>query len=168
MPENTTPFFFDTVSISNFALAECLDLIARRYGKGTVLTSEVMDEIEEGLVKGYTKLRQVERLVQEGRFRITALSLEERRLYLAMLQNLGPGEASAIACARRRHGVVVTDDRAARSACEDHAVRFTGTIGILKACCTTSMITPEEADDLLTTMVKYGFYSPVRRISGIL
>ncbi len=168
MPEEKAPFFFDTVSISNFALADCLDLIAQRYGKRTLLTSEVMDEIEEGLVQGYTELRRVDGLVQEGRFRTTALSLEERRLYMAMLQNLGSGEASAIACAKHRDRVVVTDDRAARSSCQEHAVRFTGTIGILKACCAASMITPEEADDLLATMVKRGFYSPVRRISEIL
>ena len=32
-------------------------------------------------------------------------------------------------------GLVVTDDRAARNCCSERGVDFTGTIGILKACC---------------------------------
>ena len=44
----------------------------------------------------------------------------------------------------------------------------TGTIGILKACCRKTTISPEEADRILDAMVAHGFYSPVRRTSAIL
>ena len=126
MPDPGAAFYLDTVSICNFALANCLDLIEKRYGKRTTVTSEVMDEIAEGLVQGYAPLARVMQMLEEDRFQTTTLAVHERKLYAALLQNLGAGEASAIACAIRRGGTVVTDDRAARSACEEHSVPFTG------------------------------------------
>ncbi len=39
--------------------------------------------------------------------------------------------------------------------------RYTGTIGILKACCQSSMINPDDADHLLANVIRHGFYSPV-------
>ena len=168
MPEPATLFLFDTVSLSNFALAGRLDLLLGRYGTRAVLTSEVLDEIAEGIARGYTALEPVERLAAEGAFGTTCLSAEERPIYIALMQSLGPGEAAAIACARNRNGVVVTDDRAARACCHEHGVPVTGTIGILKSCCLEAVISPEEADSILETMVAQGFYSPVRRISAVL
>ena len=43
MPE--AKYIFDTVSISNFALAGALDLIVRRYSGNAFVTSEVHNEI---------------------------------------------------------------------------------------------------------------------------
>ncbi len=168
MPDPGATLYFDTVSICNFFLADRLDLIERRYRKRTVITSEVMDEIAEGVAQGYAQLQSVARMVETGSFEISVPTAEDRKLYTALLQNLGPGDASVIACAKHRGGVAVTDDRVARSYCKEHGVRYTGTIGILKACCLSSMITSDEADDLLAAMIRHGFYSPVRRISGIL
>ena len=62
----------------------------------------------------------------------------------------------------------MTDDRAARSFCQEQDVEFTGTIGILKALCLDSTLRPGDADDLLRAMVDAGFYAPVQRISDIL
>lgn len=168
MPEPAALFFFDTVSLSNFALAERLDLLLGRYGTRAILTSEVLDEIAEGIAREYTALEPVDRLAAEGAFGRTSLRTEERPLYTALLRNLGPGEASAIASAKLRYGVVVTDDRAARACCLEHDVLVTGTIGILKALCREAVISSEEADGILDAMVTRGFYSPVRRISTLL
>ncbi|MEW6753193.1 MAG: hypothetical protein AB1505_19775 [Candidatus Latescibacterota bacterium] len=150
MLEARAHLFFDTVSISNFALACRLDLIAARYAGRAHLTTEVLDEIAEGVAHGYSALLQVEPLIQAGALQATVLSAAERALYGRLLPGLGPGEASAVACARLRAGIAVTDDRAARACCAEHEVAFTGTIGILEA------------------MVRHGFYSPVRRISDLL
>ena len=168
MPDAATTFFFDSVSISNFALTERLDLIQRRYSTRAVLTSEVLDEIEQGVNHGYQALRDVVRLVDGGVFQTTTLSAAERTVYRALLRNLGSGDASVIACAKLRRGIVATDDRAARTCCEDAGVSFTGTIGILKVCCLTGAIDAEQADGILEGMVRQGFYSPVRRITDLL
>jgi len=106
--------------------------------------------------------------VADGAFGHAVLSREERQAFGGLLRQLGPGEASCIACAADRGGTVATDDRAARACCAEREVACTGTIGILKACCREQLVTPEEADALLAQMVRHGFYSPIRRIRDVL
>lgn len=161
--------FFDTVTLSNFALAGRLDLLAARYGVRARVTPEVLDEVIAGTAVGYSDLRAVEAAIEAGGLGNAGnLSSEERGTYRELLRTLSPGEASCIACAKARGGMVVTDDRAARSTCRAHGVGFTGTIGILKACCRDGTLSPEEADRALAAMVDAGYYSPVRRISDLL
>ena len=89
-------------------------------------------------------------------------------LFTLLLQSLGSGEASVIAVAKSRGGIVVTDDRAARISSEELGLQFTGTIGILLRLCKESVLTPEAADEILKKMIKKGFYSPVTQISALL
>jgi hypothetical protein len=96
------------------------------------------------------------------------LSPTERMTYRTLLRSLSPGEASCIVCARERGGIVVTDDRAARTACTEFGIAFTGTIGILKACCQQGALDPHTADAVLHTMIAAGYRSPVGRITDIL
>lgn len=57
---------------------------------------------------------------------------------------------------------------AARASCQDHNIKFTGTIGILKACCRDEMLLPKEADTALQALVQAGYFSPVSNISSLL
>lgn len=141
MPEPAQCLFFDTVALSNFALAGRLDLLATRYGARLQATSEVLDEVSEGVAASHRALADVLALAAMGALTVTALKTAERELYVELLRTLGPGEASCIAAAAGRKGVVVSDDRAARGGCAEHGVPFTGTIGILKACCRDGALT---------------------------
>ena len=67
----------------------------------------------------------------------------------------------------KRGGIVATDDRAARSACDYRRIPCTGTIGILRACCRDGSLSATEADAALQAMVDAGFYSPVHRLSDL-
>lgn len=168
MPERTRRWFLDTIVVSNFALAGCLDLLVTRYGARLTVTAEVLDEIAEGIAAGHDELTAVLDLVADGAVTVTTLATAERQLYVRLLRALGPGEASCIVAAVSRHAVVGTDDRAARACCAEHKVAVTGTIGILKACCRDGTLTAERADALLAAMVGHGFYSPVRRLRDVL
>lgn len=161
--------FFDTVTLSNFALAGRLDLLLDRTGKRLHVTDEVLDEVTEGVVAGYAALREIERAVIEGKFSRAAplASMDERDTYRELLRVLAPGEASCIACAKTRGGVVMTDDKTARECCLERRVAVTGTIGILKASCVDGTIRADEADAVLQDMVAAGYHSPVRRISDL-
>jgi predicted nucleic acid-binding protein len=111
----------------------------------------------------------IEAAVSEGRLgRATSLAAGEREVYRELLRILGSGEASCIACAKARGGVVVTDDKTARDCCAERGVAFTGTIGILKACALDGTLSPGAADAVLQAMIDAGYYSPVTRISGLL
>ena len=166
MPE---PFFlFDTVTISNFALADCLDLLAERYGHQLLLTVEVLDEIANGVTLGYAPLQKVEQSVEANIFTQTTLTWEERQTFRDILRQLDSGESSCLAVAHHRKGIVATDDQAARAYCENLVIPFTGTVGILKACCLEKYITPEKADCILNRMGNNGFYSPIKKLTDLL
>lgn len=166
MPEPS--YFFDTVSLSNFALAHALGLLVKRYGNTALVSNEVLDEVMAGVAAGYSALQQIVDLVDQQVFASVLLKTAERRVFAEVIAHLGAGEASCIAAASRRNGIVVTDDRAARTACCERGIPFTGTVGILKAACIDGQASVEEAERVLADMVSHGFYSPVQRIRDIL
>jgi hypothetical protein len=49
MPERK--WVFDTVSLSNFLLSESIFILENRYGRKTMITSQVYDEISAGISK---------------------------------------------------------------------------------------------------------------------
>jgi predicted nucleic acid-binding protein len=169
MPKRRASYFFDTVTLSNFAFADRLDLLTARYGQKLTITREVYNELAEGIVAGYEPLRKIEALVSNRAVSLFTLkeSGKEHAAFLSLLLTLSSGEASCIAAAMNRGGVVVTDDRAARSICAERDVKVTGTIGILLALCKSKTLTPTEADAILERMVHHGYRSPVKNISGI-
>lgn len=169
MPERSRPCFFDTCTLSNFALAGRLDLLIQRYGKRAQVAPEVLGEVIDGIVAGYAELQEIEDAVATGEFtRAGMLSAEERATFRGLLRVLSLGEAACISCAKGRRGLVVTDDLTARKCCAENGLEFTGTIGILKACVLDGAIAAREADEVLQAMVDAGYFSPVSRISSIL
>jgi len=159
---------FDTVVLSNFCASASIDLLVAQYGNSFSTTYEVLDEITRGIAAGYGFLKPVLNHVDNGDIEVIRLGSRERDLYLRLVLSLGPGEASCVAAAWKRGAIAATDDRAARNACTENAVKVTGTVGILKRLCITGSITEEQADGLLEHMVKAGFYSPVARIRDIM
>lgn len=170
MPEGKRNYLFDTVTVSNFALAGHFGLLVTRYGQWAMLTPEVLDEVTDGVISGYYGLSVIEKAVDEGCIGVTGTltTAAERRTYRELLHNLAPGEASCIAHAKAGGGVVVTDDHTARQCCNERDVPFTGTIGILKACCTDGTLPLQDADDILGAMIDAGYYSPIQRISDLI
>ncbi len=151
MPDGLPDRFFDTVTLSNFALSGAFALLAA------------------GRIRGYSELKVVEQALAAGSILpAKPMTPPENQLFVDLLRTLGSGEASCVALARHRAGIVATDDRAARSSCAERGIPVTGTVGILKALCIDRTITSEEADAVLNRMVGAGFYSPVRRISDLL
>ena len=65
MPERK--WVFDTVSLSNFLLAESVFILENRYSQKAMITSQVYDEIYEGVAK-YPKLKSVDGLIKNNIF----------------------------------------------------------------------------------------------------
>lgn len=168
MPESPDHFYFDTVTLSNFALAGRVGLLTDRYGPRAIMPSQVLDEILEGVAAGYD-LVSLEQAVAVGDLgSAEGMRDEERGVYRGLLSQLSSGEAACIALASMRGGTVVTDDRAARTACAERGLAVTGTIGILKACVVDHLLEVDEADGVLQLMIDAGFYSPVRTMSSVM
>ena len=162
-------FFFDTVTLANFALAGCFGLLVDRYGRSLSVTEQVRVELAAGRAGGYAGLEAVEAALSAGEISpVGPMDTAERELFAELLRTFGAGEASCIALALQRGGVVVTDDRTARRRCAGRGILVTGTIGILKALAVDRIVAAEEADALLARMVEVGFYSPIRRVSDLI
>ena len=166
MPDRS--YLFDTVTLGNFALSESLDLLVRRYGGSLLVTGEVLDEIAAGVAAGYRVLSAIDERVRSGQFSQTALDVQERVVFGELLRHLGAGEASCIAVAAGRNGVVVTDDRAARASCVGRKVPFTGTIGILVRLVKSDIVPLSEANDLLKRMINLRYRSPVQMLDDLI
>lgn len=164
MPERN--WVFDTVSLSNFLLAEAGALLDRRYRKRGVVTWEVYGELSSGMTS-FPRLKRIDRFIDEGVFRLCSLSGRSRKTFTGLIADLGKGEASCLAFAMHKKATVVTDDRVARKRCTQMNLPFTGTLGILKASVLDGQISLEQADRILKKMTQAGFYSPVRGISEI-
>lgn len=161
-------WFFDSVTLSNFALTNQLDLLLRRYPAGRLcVTTQVVDEVLNGLQSGHGSLKFILVALERGAIHHVSLSSAEFRRYQGLLATLGAGEASLIALAAGRKGTVVTDDRHARSVCRELHLSVTGTLGILKAACAEGMLTEEGADKVLADMIRKGFYSPVQTLADL-
>lgn len=167
---NKQQLFFDIVVLSNFAFAEGgLIFLKKRYQQRGIITLQVLQEVAKATYAGYQQLEQIENILstKEG-FQKTALTDVERDYYILLLRNLGEGEASCLAAAYQRKGIVVTDDRTARNFCKEKGVPITGTIGILKAACLEGVLEAVQADRMLDQMISHGFYSPINKVSDIL
>ncbi len=162
--------FFDTVVLSNFAFTSGgIGFLKNRYRNRGIITLQVFQEIIKATYIGYTDLEKIEQdLLADESFQKTVLTEAEQHHYIMLLRNLGEGEASCIAAAYERNGVVVTDDRAARNCCQEKSIPISGTIGILKAACLDKKLEQNQADKMLSQMIDNGFYSPIQKISSIL
>ena len=126
-------------------------------------------EFAAGRAAGHAGLEAVELALAAGAIsQAGPMDTAERELFAELLRTFGTGEASCIAFALQRGGIVVTDDRAARRYGAGRGIRVTGTIGILQALCADRTVAAEEADALLARMVEVGFYSPIRRVSDVI
>ena len=159
-------WFFDSVTLSNFALADGLHILTARYRRRGFVTSQVMDELTRGVAAGYLPLAACLELVDKDSLRLVALDKAEQTTLRQLITHLGHGEAGTIAAAHHRQGVVVTDDRAARQTCNEMAIPLTGTIGILQASIRDHQLTLSDANGILHKMIEAGFHSPVKRLPG--
>ena len=163
-------YYFDTVTLSNFALVDSMDLLVARYGRQLLVTHEVRTEIDDGISSGFDALSVVDDLIYAGKILLAPPmdTKEERKLYLECLRTLSAGEASCIVCAASREGTVVTDDYAARKHCQENGIAVTGTIGILQRLIQEGLISLDQANEKLEAMIAAGFYSPISSFKDIL
>ena len=67
MPDRLPDRFFDTVTLSNFALSGVFDLLVDRYGRTLRVTEQVRAELAAGRIRGYSELQLVEPALAAGR-----------------------------------------------------------------------------------------------------
>ncbi len=158
---------FDTNVLSNFSLAERLDLLKSLYSGSACCPGAVVTEILHGLQCGHAGLSAISDSLSQNWPRIEdPATATEHHLFATLSISLGAGESSCIAMAAQRGYILACDDRLARNEATRLGVKLTGTVGILIKAIRVEAIELKEANAILRKMVKAGFYAPVKRIEA--
>jgi predicted nucleic acid-binding protein len=165
MPE----IIFDNCVLSNFAVSEALEVLKTLYPNTAHITEFVAAENMKGIAQGHNGLVAIRQALRDGWItEITLKGKAEKRLFESLSMSLGLGEASSMAAAKARSFVFACDDRMARKESELLGIKLTGTIGILVRAVRNKAVNGKKADEILTTMIRHGFYSPVASIRELL
>ncbi len=77
------------------------------------------------------------------------------------------GEATCLAVAINRAGILVTDDGGARRQARERQVSLSGSVGILKLLVDGEQLAVRQADEYLAAMIAEGYRSPIQRFSDL-
>lgn len=157
----TTPVLLDNTVLSNFALVRHTELPQQLWGGAICTTPEVVAEYQQGVAAGVVPAAAWDALPQ------LALTAAEQHFAATLSVRLGPGERTCLAAAHLRHGLLVTDDRNARTLARRLDVAVTGTIGILIRLVRDGHLTHSAAEALLAGMIAAGFRSPVQHLGEV-
>ena len=148
----------DTTILTNFALVGLTSIPKALWGDQACTTTEVLEEYAAGIESG--KLPRVHCTQLKTIF----LSSEEQLLGAQTFPNLGRGERTCLVIAIVRHAMLATDDQLARRAAKLRGIELIGTVGVLKTCVQTGLLSQPEAQQKLEDMIAAGYYSPVSRL----
>lgn len=150
----------DTTVLNNFAQVRRTDLLRWAYPDLSA-PIPVWNELELGVRRG---------LVPAGDWswlNILDLTEEEQARAEEIGRELGAGEAACIAAAVSRGFLMLSDDWRARELGRSLGLEVSGSLGVLDRLVLKDALSLEEADALLTEMVRRGFRSPYRSLREI-
>jgi predicted nucleic acid-binding protein len=148
----------DTTILTNFALVGLTSILRDLWGDRGATTKEVLEEYAAGVETG--------KLPHEdwAYLKTITLSPDEQVLGIKMFPKHGRGERSCLAVAIARGAILATDDQLARRAALSQAIELIGTIGILKTCVQSRLLSRIDAQRKLEEMIAAGYYSPVLKL----
>lgn len=151
----------DNTVLSNFALVDSIELLAKALGSQAATTPQVMSEFNDGVVKGRLPETEMDWLL------IIQLEAREELIFQGLSARVNSGEAACLAAASQRNGRILTDDRDARKLAAQLKVPVSGTLGILLRLIQTDVLTLAEANEILGQMIAKGYRSPVGKLEEI-
>ena len=99
---------------------------------------------------------------------IIELTEGERQRAEALPASLGAGERTCLAVAIARRSVLASDDLHARRVAARHGAETAGTVGLLVMAIEARLVSLDQANALLTTMIAAGYHSPVESLDALL
>ncbi len=153
----------DNTVLSNFALVGELQLLEEYCGDKGATTTYVFREFEIGVKEGFfvnTELAWLKRLDFEDR--------KEQQLFENLSKKLGVGEASCLAVAIHRGYGFLSDDMAVRKIALREGIRLSGSIGVLLELIRTDSISLERGNVILKAFIRFGYFSPIDSLDGLI
>jgi predicted nucleic acid-binding protein len=150
----------DTTVLSNFAHIERPDLLQALFSP-LLAPPSVLEELRQG------ERRSLVPRCSWGWLEVVVPTTSEEVLARELRRSLGPGEADALAVARFRNLVILTDDLDARRSAESLGLDLSGTLGCLRDLVRRSVLDVSVADLFLAQMQERGYRSPVRSLKEL-
>lgn len=148
----------DTTVLSNFANVQRPELLQQLFGETAVIPPAIQIELRQGEILG--RIPRVNWLW----LRVIELTEAESLLATQYESRVHRGEAECLAVALTRRCGFVSDDRLARRLAKQGNILVSGTLGGLLELVEGQYLTLAEADQLLLTMIDYGYRSPVQSL----
>ena len=156
------PVVIDNTTLSNFALVGRADLVTGLWGERASTTSLVMNEYLAGVEGGILSPDIWDDLP------LLELTEDESTFQAGLPSRLGAGEGSCLAVACRRQGILVTDDKVARKEARRVGTSVTGSVGVLVLCVRQGLLSLDEGNRLLESMIDHKYRSPVDKLDDLL
>ncbi|MEW6033966.1 MAG: hypothetical protein AB1603_03830 [Chloroflexota bacterium] len=152
----------DSTLLIGMARIGRLELLKRLYGRALVPPSVHEEVVVEGKRLHKAGAGEVEKAIQSGWIKVTALTrdqLSKAEAYRAS-GGIGRGEAEAIALARGRGLPVIVDDRYARGLAGTLGLEFMGTAAVLLEAHWRGLLSKREFAESLRELAKVTWLSP--------
>jgi len=153
----------DNTVLSNFALIEREDILAKLFKDTLFTTEEVLEELKQGEYRNVLPERDwqwIKVLKKE--------SSKEEFLFRLFAESFGKGESSCLSIAISRDLKVLTDDKDARKLAQRREVSVSGTIGVLVEAVREELLSIEEGNTMLSDMIEQGYFSPFEALDGLI
>lgn len=161
------PLVFNSTPLIYLSKAGLSGIIERLNAEK--LTSQlVKDEVVEGKHKGVPDAIVLEKLFENGVFK---LCKPKDKLFLSRLsetRGLHVTDAEALAIAKEHEGLAVTDDEVARKTAKVYGIGYVGTPYVLVRAVFEGLISKKEARQVVNDMVSAGWRCSVESYAKIM
>jgi len=153
----------DNTVLSNFALIEREDILAKLFENTLFTTEEVLEELKRGEQRNILPKRDW-RWVRVLKIE----SSQEEFLFRLFAESLGKGESSCLSIALSRNVKVLSDDMDARKLAQRRGVPISGTIGVLVEAVREGLLSIVEGNIALSDMIEKGYFSPFETLDELI
>lgn len=143
----------DTNILSSLAAGDSLPALLRLFARSTLgIPPSVRDELQMGLDQGRSYLEPIFRAMTTQQLDVMPLSPDAEQLTQAYPERLNLGERQAIALARTRNAIFLSNDTRALRYCQQQSMRTMNLVGILRLLWVRQILSQEEVRTLMTKM----------------
>jgi predicted nucleic acid-binding protein len=143
----------DTNILSSLAAGDSLPLLLKLFARSKVyIPPSVRDELQTGLDKGRDYLGPIFPAIAAQQIEVIPLSSEEEKEMQGYPRRLNLGERQAIALARSRNALLLSNDRHALRYCQEQNIRTVNLVEILRLLWTRNLILQDEVRTLVAKL----------------
>lgn len=140
----------DTNIISSFAAAGAFPRLLQLFRDAKIhIPPAVQQELQAGLARGKTYLQQV---LAGDKLCVLELSEIEKQLSQTLPAKLNRGECEALALAKHRRGILLSNDKRAIRYCDDQGIEALDLVDLLRLLWLRRIISQREVQILIESM----------------